>query len=81
MSKKKLKAARNGHRAHVKKTIASVLAAMADATPAREVRLKLLAARKTLVEKGALLQSLNDQILEIMSADADIEAEVEECFC
>ena len=75
--KRKIKQ-RAGHRTHVTKVINSTKELLSSTELNGEIESKLKASRATLTIKRDVLETLNNQILELMDVEEDLEAEVVE---
>ena len=67
---------RGGHRSYVTKIINRVNETLENYDPSKEIKLKQH--KIVLVERLTTLQTLDDQILELITQDADIEKEIDE---
>ena len=67
---------RGGHRSYVTKIINRVNETLENYDPSKEIKFKQH--KIVLVERLTTLQTLDDQILELITQDADIEKEIDE---
>ena len=67
---------RGGHRSYVTKIINRVNETLENYDPSKEINLKQH--KIVSVERLTTLQTLDDQILELITQDADIEKEIDE---